>query len=134
MAAYLIDTNHLNRLIDPGHPVRARFVAGLGAGDTFSLIVSLITEAVSGFSILPRAARNWTEWHTIRPSLILRPRDETDAREAAALQVALRRQGRQLATVDALIATVALRYDLTLLTIDGDFMPVPTLRVESWLP
>ena len=70
----------------------------------------------------------------IRPSLILRPLDETDALEAAALQVALRRQGRQLATVDALIATVALRYDLTLLTIDGDFMPVPTLRVESWLP
>jgi tRNA(fMet)-specific endonuclease VapC len=131
---YLIDTNHLNRLIDLGHPVRARFVAGLGAGDTFSLILPLITEAVSGFSILPRAARNWTQWHTIRPSLVLLPLDETDALDAAALQVALRRQGRQLATVDALIATVTLRYDLTLLTTDGDFVAVPTLRVENWLP
>ncbi len=134
MADYLVDTNHLNRLIDPGHPFRARFAAGLGAGDTFSLILPLITETVSGFSILPRAARNWTEWHTIRPSLMLRPLDETDALEAAALQVALRRQGRQLATVDALIAVVALRYDLTLLTTDGDFAPVLTLQVESWLP
>lgn len=46
----------------------------------------------------------------------------------------LRHQGRPLATVDALIATTALCYDLTLLTIDGDFAAVPTLHVESWLP
>jgi len=65
---------------------------------------------------------------------VLLPLDETDALDAAALQVALRRQGRQLATVDALIATVTLRYDLTLLTTDGDFVAVPTLRVENWLP
>ncbi len=134
MADYLIDTNHLNRLIDPGHPFRARFVARLRAGATFSTILPIITETVFGFSILPRAARNWTEWHTIRPSLVLLPLDETDALDAAALQVALRHQGQQLATVDALIATTALHYDLTLLTTDGDFAGVPTLHVESWLP
>ncbi len=134
MADYLIDTYHLNRLIDPGHPFRARFIARLRAGDTFSTILSIITETVFGFSILPRAARNWTEWHTIRPSRVLLPLDETDALDAAALQVALRRQGRQLAAVDALIATTALRYDLTLLTTDGDFAAVPTPHVESWLP
>jgi len=92
VANYLIDTNHLSRLIDPGHPFRARFVAHLEAGDTFSLILPIITEAVLGFSILPRATRNWTEWHTIRPSLGLLPLDEIDALDAAALQVALRRQ------------------------------------------
>ncbi len=83
MADYLIDTNHRNWLIDPGHPFRARFIARLRAGDTFSTILPIITETVFGFSILPRAARNWTEWHTIRPSLMLLPLDETDALEAA---------------------------------------------------
>jgi len=38
-----------------------------------------------------------------------------------------------LATIDALIAITALRYDLTLLTTDGDFQAVPVLRLENWL-
>ena len=47
---------------------------------------------------------------------------------------ALRQRGRQLATVDALIATTALRYDRTLLTTDSDFGALPGLRVATWLP
>jgi len=59
--------------------------------------------------------------------------DETDAEFAAELQVSLRRRGWQLATVDALVAAVALRYDLTLLTADQDFQAIPRLQHESWL-
>jgi predicted nucleic acid-binding protein len=59
--------------------------------------------------------------------------DEADAVDAAGLQVLLRRRGRQLTTVDALVATVALRYDLTVLTTDGDFAHVPSLRTENWV-
>jgi len=59
--------------------------------------------------------------------------DENDLLDAASLQVLLRRQGRQLHTVDALIATVALRYKLTLLTTDKDFQPVPALVTENWM-
>jgi len=43
------------------------------------------------------------------------------------------RQGRQLATVDALIAAVALRYDLVLLTTDRDFRAIPMFPCEDWL-
>ncbi len=35
---------------------------------------------------------------------------------------------------DALIAVAALRYTLTLLATDSDFMHVPTLLVENWVP
>ncbi len=59
--------------------------------------------------------------------------DEIDGAAAAALQLALRRQGRQLVTVDALIAAVALRYDLVLLTTDRDFQAIPTLRQDDWV-
>jgi len=58
--------------------------------------------------------------------------DAANARQAAELQLFLRRRGRQLATVDALIAVIALRYDLTLLSTDNDFDPVPSLRRENW--
>ncbi len=88
MADFLLDTNHMNRVIDPGHPLRAHPIAGLGQGDTFSIILPIITETVAGFSILPRAARNWTEWQTIRPSFTLIVLDGTDTLAAAALQVA----------------------------------------------
>lgn len=56
-----------------------------------------------------------------------------DAERAANLQTSLRRRGRQLETVDALIAAVALRYDLTLLTADNDFSAISQLKRENWL-
>ena len=48
-------------------------------------------------------------------------------------KVALRRQGWQLETVDALIATVALQNNLILLTTDHDFGPISELQQENWL-
>jgi predicted nucleic acid-binding protein len=119
-------------MIDPRHPARTRLLQGLSRGDLFYTVVPIITETVAGFSILPRAARNWEERRLLRPTLGLRALDEADALDAARLQVALRRSGRQLGTVDALIATVALRHGLTVLTTDGDFAAVPALLLESW--
>jgi tRNA(fMet)-specific endonuclease VapC len=133
VAGYLVDTNHLGRLLDPQHPVRIRLLATVEQGSLFYILLPIITETVAGFSILPRAARNWAEWQTFRPFLGLLSLNEDDALDAARLQVALRRRGRRLGTVDALIATAALRHDLTLLTTDGDFDHVPTLRLENWV-
>jgi len=133
MSGYLLDTNHLGRLVDPRHPLHARLQVTLEAGNSFYIILPVITETVAGFSILPRATQNWAEWQVLRPAFTLVSLDEEDAINAAQLQVTLRRSGRQLATVDALIATIALRYDLILLTTDADFTPVPSLRLENWL-
>jgi tRNA(fMet)-specific endonuclease VapC len=133
MPGYLLDTNDLGRLVDPPHPLRTRLRTATEAGDVFYIILPIIIETVAGFSILPRAAQNWAEWEVLRPFLALLPIDEDDAVDATELQVILHRAGRQLATADALIATIALRYDLTLLTTDGDFTSVASLRLENWL-
>lgn len=58
--------------------------------------------------------------------------ERSDAEQAATLQVTLRHQGWQLATVDALMAAIALRYDLVLLTADNDFNRVTGLQYENW--
>lgn len=76
---------------------------------------------------------NRTEWERLKPLFPCYIPDEIDAELAAELQVSLRRQGWQLETVDALIAAVALRYDLTLLTTDKDFRAVPKLKRANWL-
>jgi len=111
----------------------ARVQAAIDDGDMFYIILPVITETVFGFSILPRAKQNQAEWRKLRLLLTLQQVDEDDAMEAADMQVRLRRAGRQLETVDALIAAVAIRYDLTLLTTDRDFTPIQSLRWENWL-
>ena len=123
----------MSRLIDPRFAIRARVLKARVQGDTFHVVAPLVAEAIAGFSILPRAERNWIEWRLVRPALELLPIDEEDAESAALLQVTLRRAGLQLATVDALVAAVALRYDLTVLTTDRDFSAVSGMACENWL-
>jgi predicted nucleic acid-binding protein len=133
LVAYLLDTNHASPLVTVNHPLRKRIVACIESGDTFALCVPVLTEALFGISLVPRAVQNRAEWQHWQTRLRCYTPDETDAVEAAELQIRLRRHGWQLGTVDALIAVVVLRYKLTLLTTDGDFDPINSLKLENWL-
>lgn len=133
MVAYLLDTNHASPLVTRGHPLRQMVRERVAAGDTFAICVPVLTETLFGISLLPRALQNRVEWARFQPLLPCYIPDETDGSAAATLQLVLRRRGRQLATVDALIAAVALRYDRVLLTTDRDFTPITTLVQENWL-
>ena len=77
--------------------------------------------------------RRTAEYRTLRADLEYAEVTEDDAEFSAALRLDLRTRGFQLALPDALIAAVALRLDLTLLTADRDFAPVPHLRTDDWL-
>jgi len=133
MTAYLMDTNHLSPLVTPGHPMRDRFFETRNREHTFALTVPALTETLLGISLLPRSRQNLTEWRRLLPGLTIYDLDRIDAERAAQLQIQLRRQGWQLATVDALIAAVALRYNLILLTRDRDFSAITALPQENWL-
>lgn len=134
MTAYLLDTNHLSPLVTLEHPLRQRVLQSLQAeAHTFAITVPALTETLCGLGLLPRAKQNLTEWTRLRPNFTCYIPDEADAEQAATLQISLRRRGWQLETVDALIAVVALRYRLTLLTADKDFSPIPQLDQENWL-
>lgn len=133
MVAYLLDTNHASPLVTPGHPLPQRVHTRVGAGDTFAICVPVLTETLFGISLLPRADQNRAAWARLQAILTCYLPDEADGEAAATLQLALRRQGRQLLTVDALIAAVALHYDLVLLTTDRDFAAIPDLKQENWL-
>jgi predicted nucleic acid-binding protein len=133
MARYLLDTNHLSPLISVGHPLRQRVLVQLRQGDDFALPVPALTELLYGIHLTPRAVQNLAEWQRLRHSLGVYPINQYEAEQAAELQISLRRRGWQLATVDALIAAVALHHNLVLLTTDGDFAAVPGLEYENWL-
>ena len=133
MAGYLLDTNHISPLITPKHPWRQHFVQQHAAGNRFSIAVPALTEMLFGIRTLPRAERNSQEWRIVEGLFTFYQIEKQDAEDAADLQVILRRQGWQLGTVDALIATIALRYGLILLTTDKDYKAVPGLQQANWL-
>jgi predicted nucleic acid-binding protein len=133
MAGYLLDTNHLSPLMTLGHPLRQQVFQSLEAGHRFAITVPALVEMLFGIGMLPRAEQNQAEWERLRPKFECYIPDEADAKRAATLQIQLRRRGWQLATIDALIAAVALRYNLTLLTRDRDFTAIAALSQENWL-
>lgn len=102
-------------------------------GDDFCICVPVMVEVLFGIGIAPRAAENRVEWQRLCVLLTNYDAREQDAVFAAELQITLRRRGRQLETIDALIAALALRYDLILLTTDRDFQAVPNLAQENWI-
>lgn len=132
MAHYLLDTNHASTLVTLHHPLRQKVFTAMAAGHHFSVTVPVVTESVLGISLLPRAVANRQEWENLRRDMKCFELDAADALDAADLQLDMRKIGIQLETVDALIATVAIRYDLILLTSDKDFHAVPKLRHENW--
>ncbi|MEN6457661.1 MAG: type II toxin-antitoxin system VapC family toxin [Thermoguttaceae bacterium] len=60
--------------------------------------------------------------------------DSDCAKECGRLRAELRQQGIGIAAMDLLIGTVALLFDLTLVTHNTkDFQNIPGLRLEDWL-
>ena len=133
MARYLLDTNHLSPLVTLDHELRTRFMSQLERGDQFTILVVALTEFLLGIQLVPRAKANMIEWERLKKSFGFYAITRKVAEEAADMQASMRRRGRQVATVDALIATIAIRYELTLLTTDRDFEFIPYLQLENWL-
>jgi predicted nucleic acid-binding protein len=132
MANYLLDTNHISPLITLEHPLRAKVLSRFQAGDAFAIATPALSEFLFGIGILPRAKQNFDEWERLKSDFIYYNIDLIDAEQAAKLRLALRQQGLQLNIIDALVAVVALRNDLTVLTTDRDFQNVPGLNQENW--
>ena len=130
---YLIDTNHASPLVSPGHPLRARFDREAVAGAEFFLCPIVRSETRFGLLTTPRAAANLREWDRLSARMTTVRVRPADSDLAADLRLFLRSRGRQLGLADSLIAAIALRLDLTLLTHDRDFAPVPHLRTSDWL-
>lgn len=88
----------------------------LGA-DTVVTTGLILQELLQGFSG-PKARGQIIDRFASLP--LLQP-DRSDHIEAAALRTTCRRAGVQLGTIDALLAQLCIRHELTLLTTDQDF-------------
>jgi len=133
VTSYLLDTNHASPLVTLEHPLRSRVLPAIQQGDSFALTAVNLAETLYGIAGLPRAARSKLEWNRLQPAFRVYGVEEEDAIASTEIRLRLRQRGRQMGAIDVMLAAVALRYGLTLLTTDSDFAAVPELRQENWI-
>jgi len=106
----------------PQTPEVGELKRALGAGDTVVTTGLVLQELLQGFAG-PRARERIVERFSALP--LLMP-DRRDHIEAADLRNRCRRAGIQVGTIDALLAQICIRHDLTMLTGDEDFRLIGT--------
>jgi hypothetical protein len=104
-----------DRIADvPEVPALRQALEGGAAVVTTGLILQELLQGFAG----PRARRQIIDRFAALP--LLAP-DRQDHIDAAELRNLCRRAGLQIGTIDALIAQICIRHELTLLTTDDDF-------------
>ena len=95
----------------------AALIKAIEGGETILTTGLVLQELLQGFSD-PRARAQILDRFSAVP--LLTP-DREDHIEAAELRNRCRRNGVQVGTIDALLAQLCIRHDLTMLTADNDF-------------
>lgn len=104
---------------------------GLEGGDTIVTTGLILQELLQGFGGA-RAHKDIVERFSALP--LLTP-DRQDHIDAAELRNRCRRAGVQVGTIDALLAQLCIRYEMTLLTTDNDFLlAVSHCPLRVWKP
>lgn len=96
---------------------RGELVRAIEAGEELVTTGLVLQELLQGFSG-PRDRAQIIDRFAALPLLVPDRRDHV---EAAELRNTCRRRGIQIGTIDALLAQLCLRHDLTMLTTDRDF-------------
>jgi predicted nucleic acid-binding protein len=118
----LVDTSvwslAFRRDADLAAPQVSALRTALDGGDAIVTTGLTLQELLQGFAG-PKAREELVEKFAALPMLVP---DRKDHIAAAELRNRCRRAGVQLGTIDALIAQLCIRHDLTLLTTDADFV------------
>jgi predicted nucleic acid-binding protein len=91
--------------------------AALSGGESIVTTGLILQELLQGFSGA-RAHKELIQRFAALPLIVA---DRSDYIDAASLRNMCRRAGIQLGTIDALLAQLCIRHELTMLTTDGDF-------------
>ena len=112
-------------------PQVAALQAALGGGESIVTTGVILQELLQGFS----GARAHQELIQRFAALPLIVPDRSDYIDAANLRNLCRRGGVQLGTIDALLAQLCIRHELTMLTTDGDFsLAAEHCALKVWRP
>ena len=112
-------------------PAVVRLRRALGGGEALFSTGLVLQELLQGF-LGPKARNAIIERFAALPLLVP---DREDHIAAAEIRNECRRAGVQIGTIDALLARLCTRYELEMLSTDGDFdRMVPQVGLTIWHP
>jgi tRNA(fMet)-specific endonuclease VapC len=125
---FLIDTNAIIKLLSRDPSLRWRM------GHDFRSFLSIVSvgELYAGAHQSERSAFNLSEVQRICAEIPVLGSDVETAKEYGRVQAMLRKKGRPIPQNDIWIAATAIRYSMTLITLDRHFNWIDGLPVEVW--
>jgi predicted nucleic acid-binding protein len=112
-------------------PHVAALQGALSGGESIVTTGLILQELLQGFSGA-RAHKDLIQRFAALPLIVP---DRQDYVDAANLRNLCRRSGVQLGTIDALLAQLCIRHELTMLTTDGDFsLAAEHCALKVWKP
>jgi len=133
MSDYLVDTNHVSKILEGERKLRSRLQKAEGTGDTFGISVTVLGELYYAVYASQRKKENLARLKAFLDSVILWEYDRPTAEEFGRIQAEQKVKGRPIPPSDAQIAAVARLHNLTILSNDRHFAFVSELAVENWL-
>ncbi|HEX7447871.1 MAG TPA: type II toxin-antitoxin system VapC family toxin [Pirellulales bacterium] len=130
--SFLLDTNHLSAHLRRPSGLMHRFVQHSGRLYTTGIALAELYVWAYGRPDSSKALASIDKMLFHEVSVI--DYDNDCANKFGYIRVELRRQGIEIPSLDLLIASVALVYDLTLVTHNTvDFQRIAGLRLDDWL-
>jgi len=133
MTDYLVDTNHVSKILEGEKKLKARLQKTKGTGDTFSISMTVLGELYYAVYASQRKQENLARRKAFLDSVILWEYDRPAAEEFGRIQAEQKAKGEPIPSSDAQIAAVARLHNLKILSNDRHFTFVSNLPIESWL-
>jgi tRNA(fMet)-specific endonuclease VapC len=130
--SFLLDTDHLSAHLRRPSGLGHRFVQH--SGRLYTASIALAELYVSVYRRPDPTAALTSIDRMLFNEVSVADYDNDCAKEFGRVRMELRRQGIEVPSVDLMIASVALVYDLTMVTHNtADFQNIPGLRLDDWL-
>lgn len=131
-SGYLIDTNHLSAAVRPGSSVRESIRTARRQGLRLGSCLPFLCELEVGIQQVgsPEAYRKLLV--RLLSEIRIWPLDLATCQLYGGIYLELRGKGRILSQVDMMLAALARRMDLTILTTDRDFEAFSDIHTEDW--
>ena len=133
MTDYLVDTNHVSRILEGEQKLKSRLQETKSPEDTFGISMTILGELYYAVYASQRKQENLAGLKTFLHSVILWEYDRPAAEEFGRIQAEQKAKGKPISASDAQIAAVARLHNLKVLSNDRHFTFVSNLAIESWL-
>jgi len=133
VTGYILDTNHLGAALDGDSDAYQRILAARREGMRVGSCPPVLCELAVGIEQTARREANWKALGVFLKQIRIWPIDLPTAQIYGQLYQELRASGRVLSQVDIMVAAIARRMKLTVLTTDRDFEAIQDIKTENWI-